>query len=462
MLAKDSRIRAERQLCYYYGTMKPIEPRTLKGFRDYLPQEQAARSRMIRQITEVFELFGFEPLETPTLEYEDVLAGKYGEEGELSMYRFKDKGDRDVAMRYDLTVPLARVVAQHEALLPKPFKRYQVAPVWRTENTQKGRYREFIQCDADIVGAPIGIADAECIAIAEAVLLKLGIEKFTIKINNRKILNAIMRTVGVAEDKIVNAIRAIDKIAKIGAKGVVEELEANVGLNGNEAEALIRLASTKVPDVGALKAFINHHILKDPQGMEGFAELNAVFTALHEMNVTHAEIDLSLARGLDYYTSTVYETVLTHDVDARSYGTVVAGGRYDTLLALFTGKQNPAVGVSVGLDRLFAAMQDMGVLSTERTTQVLILNLETTLQETYLQLVHALRVAGVRSEMYYETEDFKKQYAFAESKSIPYAIIIGEKESKQGIAAIRDLNTRDQIEVPQGEAVAAILSKLSR
>ena len=441
--------------------MKPIEPRTLKGFRDYLPEEQASRSRMIRQISGVFELFGFEPLETPTLEYEDVLAGKYGDEGEQLMYRFKDNGDRAVAMRYDLTVPLARVMAQHGANLPKPFKRYQISPVWRAENTQKGRYREFIQCDADIIGAPIGIADAECIAIAESVLLKVGIEKFIIKVNNRKILNAIMRTVGVPEEKIVNAIRAIDKIEKVGAKGVVAELEEKVGLTGNEAEALIRLASTKVPDVGALKTFINHHILKDPQGMEGFAELNSVFSALHEMGVTHAEIDLSLARGLDYYTSTVYEAVLTHDIDAKRYGTMVAGGRYDTLLSLFTGKANPAVGVSVGLDRLFNAMQEMGILSAERVSQVLILNLEEKLEPVYLKLLRELRAAGIRTEMYYETSDFKKQYAFAESKAIPFALVIGENEAKKEIAAVRNLNTREQIEIPQAEVLAALLSKLA-
>jgi histidyl-tRNA synthetase len=204
--------------------MKLIEPRTLKGFRDYLPKEQIARSRMIREIVGVFELFGFEPLETPALEYQDVLAGKYGDEGEQLMYRFKDNGQRDVAMRYDLTVPLARVAAQHTAKLSRPFKRYQVAPVWRAENTQKGRFREFVQCDADIIGAPAGLADAECVAIAEQVMLRLGLKKFVIKVNNRKLLNAIMRSAGVAENKIIDAIRIVDKIEKVGAKGVSEEL----------------------------------------------------------------------------------------------------------------------------------------------------------------------------------------------------------------------------------------------
>jgi len=271
--------------------MKLIEPRNLKGFRDYLPKDQIVRARMLEKIKLVFERFGFEPLETPVLEYEDVLAGKYGEEGEMLMYRFKDNGDRSVAMRYDLTVPLARVVAQYQNELPKPFKRYQIAPVWRAENTQRGRYREFYQCDADVVGAEVGIADAECIAAVEQILVGLGIKRFKIKISNRKILNAIMLTANVPKDKIVVAIRAIDKIDKIGAKAVAEELQKKIGMTLNEAEGLIRLASTKVPDVGALKTFINKYILKQPQGQEGFEELNKVFIALKEMGVKNIEID---------------------------------------------------------------------------------------------------------------------------------------------------------------------------
>ncbi len=219
--------------------MKLIEARNLKGFRDYLPKDQISRARMLEKIKVVFERFGFEPLETPVLEHEDILAGKYGEEGEMLMYRFKDNGDRNVAMRYDLTVPLARVFAQYQNELPRPFKRYQIAPVWRAENTQKGRYREFYQCDTDIIGAEVGIADAECVAMVEQVLIELGIKKFVVKINNRKILNAIMLTAGVPATRIVDAIRAIDKIDKVGAKGVAEELQQKVGMKGNEAESLL-------------------------------------------------------------------------------------------------------------------------------------------------------------------------------------------------------------------------------
>jgi histidyl-tRNA synthetase len=442
--------------------MKLIEPRTLKGFRDYLPKEQIARSRMIREIVGVFELFGFEPLETPALEYQDVLAGKYGDEGEQLMYRFKDNGQRDVAMRYDLTVPLARVAAQHAAKLSRPFKRYQVAPVWRAENTQKGRYREFVQCDADIIGAPAGLADAECVAIAEQVMLRLGLKKFVIKVNNRKLLNAIMRAAGVAENKIVDAIRIVDKIEKVGAKGVSEELLEALGMSSAAAEKLINLVSIKIPNLAALKTFADAHISGDAQGLEGFVELSSVFRALDEMGVTHAEIDLALARGLDYYTGTIYETIITENPESKKFGSVAAGGRYDKLIHMFTGKDMPGVGVSIGLDRLFAAMEHLEMLGEQSVSRVLVLNLSEKLQPLYLRTLSAIREAGINAEIYYQVADFKKQYAFAESKSIPLAVIIGDNEAERAVAAIRNLKTREQIEVPQSKIVSEIISELRK
>ncbi len=428
--------------------MKLIEPRTLKGFRDYLPGEQAARLEFMNRIKGVFERFGFEPLETPVLEYEDVLTGKYGEEGEMLMYRFTDNGDRKVAMRYDLTVPLARVAAQYQNELPRPFKRYQIAPVWRAENTQKGRLREFYQCDADVVGAPIGIADAECIAMIEQVLLALGLTKFTIKVSNRKLLNAIMLTAKIPLDKIQDGIRTIDKLEKIGAKAVADELVEKIGIEHHEAESLIRLASTKVPDVGALKTFANKYILKEDQGKEGFDELNRVFNALHEFGVKHAEIDLSLARGLDYYTSTIYEAVITENIDSKRFGSIAGGGRYDKMLSLFTGKDTPAVGMSIGIDRLFAAMVELGLIEQKNITQVLVLNLDESLEEEYLQMVTQLRENGINSEVYYEAADFKKQYTYAEKKNIPFAVVYGSDEKKKGEVNIRDLVNKEQKTVP--------------
>lgn len=427
--------------------MKLIEPRTLKGFRDYLPSEQIARSRMIEKIKKVFELYGFEPLETPSIEYEDVLAGKYGDEGEKLMYRFQDQGGRDVALRYDLTVPLSRVVAQYQNELPKPFKRYQVSPVWRAENTQKGRYREFYQCDVDAVGASVGISDAECIAVIETVLKELGLKKFVIKVNNRKILNAIMLTAKVPPEKIIDGIRAIDKIEKIGAKAVAEELEEKIGMKKNEAEGLIRLASTKVPDVGALKTFINKYILREPQGQEGFEELNKVFAALKELSVKNVEIDLSLARGLDYYTSTIMETVITENMEVRRFGSVASGGRYDKLLHLFTGKDIPAVGISIGIDRLFSAMESLGLVQSSGIVKVLVLNIDEKLENENLNLLEELRAAGINSEMYYNKADIKKQFAYAESKHIPYALILGSDEKQKGVVILRNLIAREQREI---------------
>lgn len=427
--------------------MKLIEPRNLKGFRDYLPKDQIVRARMLEKIKLVFERFGFEPLETPVLEYEDVLAGKYGEEGEMLMYRFKDNGDRNVAMRYDLTVPLARVVAQYSNELPKFFKRYQIAPVWRAENTQRGRYREFYQCDADIAGAEVGIADAECIAIAEQILTELGVKNFKIKVSNRKILNAIMLTAKVPADKIVVAIRSIDKIDKLGAKAVADELQEKIGMSAHEAEGLIRLASTKVPDVGSLRAFINEYILKQPQGQEGFNELNKVFTALKEMGVKNIEIDLALARGMDYYTSTIFEAVITEKSKEGGFSSVAGGGRYDKLINLFTGKDVPAVGISIGIDRLFSAMVELNLIEKQNVVDALVLNMDSKLEEDCLGIVTSLRKAGLNAEFYYQDSDMKKQFAYADLKSIPFAVIYGENEKKDGTVTIRNLKTREQVSV---------------
>jgi histidyl-tRNA synthetase len=440
--------------------MKPIEPRLLKGFRDYLPKEQIARNRMFEIIRHDFELFGFEPLETPVLEYEDILSGKYGEEGEKLMYRFKDNGNRDVVMRYDLTVPLARVVAQYGNEISRPFKRYQIAPVWRAENTQKGRYREFYQCDADIVGSEAGISDAECIALTERVLLDLGLNKFIIKISNRKILNAIMLTAKVPADKILTAIRAIDKIEKLGVQEVAKELVDTVGMEHHEAEGLIRLASTKVPDVGALKTFMNKHILKEPQGQEGFAELNHIFNALHDFGVKNIEIDLSLARGLDYYTSTIFETIIIESVESRRFGSIASGGRYDHLVNLFTGKDVPAVGFSIGIDRLFSAMTELGLVKIEHVVSVLILNLGGEFEKEYLSILSELRNAGISSEMYYQSGDIKKQFNYAESKSIPYAVLLGENELKTKTVTVRDLNNREQQEIDRKKLVDNLKARL--
>jgi histidyl-tRNA synthetase len=436
--------------------MKLIEPRNLKGFRDYLPKDQIVRARMLEKIKRVFERFGFEPLETPVLEYEDVLTGKYGEEGEMLMYRFKDNGDRKVAMRYDLTVPLARVVAQYPNELPKPFKRYQVAPVWRAENTQRGRYREFYQCDADMVGAEVGIADAECVAIAEQIILELGIKKFQIQVSNRKLLNAIMLAAGVSDKKIVAAIRAIDKLNKIGAKGVSSELQEKVGMKSADADNLIKLVSTKISNLSALNKFVSDNLSDQPQAQQGLEELSKVFESLEAMQVKNAVIDLALARGMDYYTSTIFEAVLLEKGKEGTFSSVAGGGRYDGLINLFTGKDVPAVGISIGIDRLFSAMQELKLVEKQNVVEVLVLNLDKNLEGQYLNIVSQLRKEGVNSEVYYKDADMKKQFAYAESKSIPFALVLGENEQKKKEIGIRDLQTRKQKMVKINDIVKEI------
>ncbi len=433
--------------------MKLIEPRTLKGFHDYLPAEQITRQAAIEKIKRVFERFGFEPLDTPALEYEDVLTGKYGDEGEALMYRFKDHGDRAVAMRYDLTVPLARVVAQYANDLPRPFKRYQVAPVWRADNTQKGRYREFVQCDVDVVGAEIGVPDAECIALVEQVMLALGLEKFEIKVNNRKILNGVVVASGVAPDKIVGAIRVIDKLEKVGAGAVAEELRTTCGLSAADAKKLIELLSSgeeKVRKVNSVEVEL------------GFAELDAVLASLKALGVGHVEVDLTLARGLDYYTSTVIETVITETPEARKYGSVAGGGRYDGLMKMFTGKDVPAVGVAIGLDRLLPALQELGLLAAGHVTDVLVLNMGNEFEGEYLEIATELRKAGVNAEVIYEDSDMKKQFRYAEQKGVVLAVLYGEDEAAASTVTIRDLATREQQNVPRKSLAAQVLARLPR
>ena len=433
--------------------MELIEPRNLKGFHDYLPAEQSTRAAAIVKIKQVFERFGFEPLETPALEYEDVLAGKYGDEGEKLMYRFTDHGERRVAMRYDLTVPLARVVAQHGADLPKPFKRYQVAPVWRAENTQKGRYREFYQCDVDVIGAEVGVPDAECIALVEQVMLSLGLKKFVIQLNNRKILNGIIAAAGVAEDQAVDAIRIVDKLLKIGEEAVADELVETVKVDHTQAKRLIRLVSTKVGSIAELESFVKKNDLEGTQAREGLKELSAVFSALQDFGVGHVEIDLSLARGLDYYTSTVIETVITETAESRKYGSVSGGGRYDKLLHLFTGKDVPSVGVSVGIDRLLPALEELGLLERSHVTEVLVLNMDALLKREYLKMVAELRAAGVNAEVFYGQADMKKQFKYAEQKGIPFAVLYGEDEHASGQVTVRNLTTREQESVKRADLV---------
>jgi histidyl-tRNA synthetase len=362
-----------------------IEPRTLKGFRDFLPKEARKRQYVIETLKKVFESYGFEPLETPALEYEEILLGKYGDEGDKLMYRFEDNGQRRVALRYDQTVPLARVVAQYQNDLPFPFKRYQIQNVWRAENTQKGRFREFLQCDIDIIGMGDGFVgtDAEILAIVNNSLQKLCFTNYKILINDRKNFEGIDQS----------AVLIIDKLKKIGSEGVKQELR-NKGFDENILETIINKEPTEGTQI----------ILKNPDTTGG----NIIY-------------EPTLARGLDYYTGIIIEV----EIDGFDAGSVGGGGRYDNLIGMFANQYFPAVGFSFGFDRLIEAMEEKGLFPTNlATTQVLVTVSFSELEHISYDISSRLRANNINVETYLNNQaSLEKQFKYAEKKGIPYVVI---------------------------------------
>lgn len=404
--------------------MSQIEPRTLKGFRDYSASEQYARQAMFQKIQTVFEQFGFSPLSTPALEYKEILMGKYGDDEKL-VYSFQDNGGRDVAMRYDLTVPLARYVAENQGSLLWPFKRYQIAPVWRADNPQKGRLREFYQCDVDVVGSDAVLADAEVIACAATALEALGLTNYKIRINDRSLFTKLSS----------DAIRIIDKVDKIGVEAMQAEMRER-GVNADEIETATQLVS------GAKQTL--------PE------RLAQVMNALKKFQLKgQVEFDPTIARGLDYYSGTVFEIVLPEKLE---YGSICGGGRYDSLVDNFSNTTMPAVGASIGIDRLYGALEELGLLPKPTSTSVLVLNLETELLDDYLDLASELRQAGIQTELFYETAKLDKQFKYAERKGLGWAVIFGGTEKASGKLKLKNLQTREQIEVSREELVSKIKS----
>lgn len=391
-----------------------IEPRLLKGFRDTMPAQMAVRQKLISSMQDTAKTFGFLPLETPALEYADILLGKLGEEGEKLLYQFTDHGDRHVAMRYDFTVPLARVVAQYPDL-PKPFKRYQVGPVWRADNTQRGRYREFYQFDLDTVGSDSIIADAEILVAMQALLVGLGVSDFCIRINHRQFLASIISDLNL--DRYESLIYAgLDKWDKIGgAEGVIEfwrqqDLDSSKGLQ----------------------------VINQLQSTDGHPALPIIKLAKSMgLSDEHYKLDPTIVRGLDYYTGIVFETSL---LKAPEYGSIFSGGRYDGLVGRFAKQPVPAVGTSVGLDRLYAALEQLKLLPQENSaSQVLVTVFSDELQVDSLEVVKALRQAGISCEISFNAGDLGKQLKAATAKSIAYAIILGPEEKKIGQVILRNL-----------------------
>lgn len=397
--------------------MNKIEPRTLKGFRDFGPEKQTIRQSQFNKIQTVFERFGFLPMSTPVLEYKEILMGKYGEDEKL-VYSFKDNGDRDVAMRYDLTVPLARFIAQNQGKLTFPFKRYQIAPVWRADNTQKGRFREFYQCDIDAVGTASPLADAEVIACLCLALEAIDLKDYTVRLNDR-------RNFEIFGEQSSEIVRSIDKFDKIGIDGVVAELETK-----NIPTEKIELAKNLITGKSEFKYKNELGLLRDSIIALGVTEKNII-------------IDPSIARGLDYYTSTVFEIILK---DKPEFGSICGGGRYDSLVDQFSDQPVSAVGGSIGIDRLLDALEESGSLQSQPVSKVFIINMEDSLQDIYIKTISELRSNGINSELYYEPVKIDKQFKYAESKGIPYAIIIGQDEASRGVLKLKNLSTREQEE----------------
>jgi len=412
---------------------KLIEPRVLKGFRDYLPATMLVRERLMETARRVFRSYGFSPIDTPALEYAEILLGKGGDESDKQLFRFRDQGDRDVALRFDLTVPLARFAAQHAAQLGLPFKRYHLGTVWRGENTQKGRYREFMQCDFDTIGTRSSAADVETLLVIHDLLVALGFERFTIRVNNRTVLNGLLTQLGLA-DRSIGVLRALDKLAKIGDDGVAKELVERVGLTESAARHVLSVAQPTATVDDLDRALAGSEL-----GRQGVARLRELFATAEQAGIPTDRIalDVSIARGLDYYTGTIYETFLS---DLPGIGSICSGGRYDNLAGLFTKEQLPGVGASLGLDRLLAAMEELNLLSQTGTpAEVLVTYFDAARLGDYERIARELRAAGYAVEVYPEPVALGKQLKYADRKGHRIALIAGSQEFSQGVWQVKDL-----------------------
>lgn len=427
----------------------------LSGFRDYLANDLVPRQQMLAEIKKVYETYGFAPLETPAIERYETLQGKYGEEGEKLMYRFQDHGKRELALRYDLTVPLARVVAQHQNDLVFPYKRYQVGPVWRGESPQAGRYREFLQFDADVVGAPAGTIDAEIVAMMVATMKALG-AKALVRVNNRLILDGLMEILKVDnEDLARKVIGWIDKIDKVGQETVVKEIVELVGKDFKKIiTTFLRKSDNNDQELEVLESLVGN----TEKGMQGVRDLKQVWELLQSMNLSEKEllIDPSIARGLNYYTGIIFETNL---VDLPSIGSVCSGGRYDNLIAALGGPNLPAIGTSVGVDRLLAGLQELGlVASSNGKVEVLVTQFSHELTKETFELAVELREAGIRTDLYPQVDKLGKQFKHADRLGVKWTVVLGPDEIANGTVSLRNMSTGEQSSLERKALLVQLLA----
>ena len=443
--------------------MAKMTPRTLSGFMELLPAPQQQMERIMEVLRRTYSLYGFTPLDTPVIESSDVLLAKGGGETEKQIYRFQ-KGDADIALRFDLTVPLAKYVALHYNDLTFPFRRYQIGKVYRGERAQRGRFREFYQADIDIIGdGKLDIAnEAEIPAIIYKTFSTLGLKRFQIRVNNRKILNGFYSMLGLSE-KSGDIMRTVDKLVKIGPeKGKAILMDEEIALTEEQADEILKfiaITGSNEEVLAALDAYRGRNEVFDT----GLEELNTVVKYLAAFGVPaeNFAVDLTIARGLDYYTGTVYETTL---LDHPEIGSVCSGGRYDNLAGYYIDKQLPGVGISIGLTRLFYVLDEQGLLNPELSTapaDVLVIPM---VQDLYtpIALAEQLRAAGLKVQFYGENKKFKQKMAYANKLGVPFVVLLGEDELAQGVCSVKDMRTGQQVSVNVSEAAVRIKAAMAQ
>ncbi len=439
--------------------MALIEPRTLKGFRDFLPAAMIPREKLMETARGVYRRYGFVPIDTPALELLEVLTGKGSDETDRQMYHFTDAGGRAVGMRFDLTVPFARFAAQHIAELGTPFKRYHIGSVWRGETPQAGRFREFVQCDFDTIGTIGVVSDIETALVIHELMHSMGIKRFTLRINNRQVLTGLLERMEL-QGSSTAVLRALDKIEKVGVDQATKEL-SSAGLNTLQIDRVLALAAIQGSTDSVLSQ-LDSLLQGSEIGLTGVERLRTICGAMKAAGVKQEfyQLDVSIARGLDYYTGVVFETILG---DLPSIGSVCSGGRYDNLASLYTKQHLPGIGASLGLDRLLAAMEQLGMISkTVSSADVFIPLFDASRIDDYFQLASIVRNAGWSTEVYPEAKKLGQQLKYADQRGFRIALVAGSQELDAGQVQIKNLATKVSTTVSWRDTPEAFVDTLSK
>lgn len=430
-----------------------IQPRILKGFRDFLPEAEITRSTLIEKLTDVFRSFGYVPIDTPVIEYSEILLRKSNGETEKQVFRFEDNGGRDVALRFDLTVPFARFTAEHKDELYFPFKRYHIAKVWRGEKPQAGRYREFIQCDFDCVGSDSASSDFEILSLMKAALQAIGVEDITIRMSHRGIFNQFLEKRNLT-DKSEDILRTVDKLAKVGKEEVASQLESLTGSNTTAEEIL-----EYITPADTFEQTLTHMEAMAGGESENTRRMREIYAMMEAAGIASSFVlDPSITRGLDYYTGIVYETFLN---ELPGIGSVCSGGRYDNLAGLYMKEKVPGVGSSIGLDRLIAGLQQLNKLESRKSfIDAEIFCLDKNMMTEYHRLAQTLRQRGVRCEVFPDPKKLLAQYTVAEKKGIPFGITLKKEDVAGNTVTIKNLATREVFEnISLDKAIDILLRK---